>query len=56
MNGMERGYLKVSPFAALILAIIIQTILRIIRKPIIGNPIMIKHRGIESTIYSRIDS
>lgn len=55
MNGMEIGYLKVSPFDALMLAIIMQITLSNIRQPIIGIPIMIKHRGMARTVYSNSD-
>jgi hypothetical protein len=46
MNGIEIGYLKVSPFAALTPAIIIQTILSMARNTIMGIPIIMKQRGI----------
>jgi hypothetical protein len=42
--------------AALILAIITQISFRVRRRKSIGNPIMMKHKGIFSTIYSSIDN
>lgn len=56
MNGITSGYLKCSPFAALMLAIIIQITLSVKRTNTIGKPIMIKHKGMDRNIYSRIDN
>ena len=50
IKGITSGYLKSSPFEALILAIIIQITFKVIRNPIIGNPIIIKHKGAARTI------
>jgi hypothetical protein len=49
-NGITRGYVKDSPFAALTLAIITHITLRIPSIIIIGIPIIIKHNGIARTI------
>jgi hypothetical protein len=56
MNGITSGYLKSSPFEALMLAIITHITFRVPRTKIIGNPTIIKHKGIARTIYRRIDS
>ena len=56
IKGIARGYLNSSPFEALMLAIIMQTIFRIIRIEIIGNPIIMKHSGMTRTIYKSIES
>ena len=50
MKGIEIGYLNSSPFEALTLAIIIHMTLSIINIPKIGNPIIMKHKGITRTI------
>jgi hypothetical protein len=50
IKGITRGYLKSSPLEALMLAIIIQITFKVIRNPIIGNPITIKHNGAARTI------
>ncbi len=50
MKGMTSGYLKGSPLAALILAIIMQTILRVASAISIGIPTRIKQSGKASTI------
>jgi hypothetical protein len=50
MKGITSGYLKSSPLGALMLAIMIQTTLRIPRKTIIGIPTIIKHKGITRII------
>jgi hypothetical protein len=56
MNGMASGYLNSTPFDAFMLAITIKIIRRSIRIAIIGNPIMMKHKGIVRIMYRRIDS
>ena len=56
INGIDIGYLNLSPFAALILAIITQTIFNIPKNIIIGIPMIIKQRGIASTMYSSMES
>jgi hypothetical protein len=56
MKGIRMGYLKNSPFDALMLAITRQIIFRVINNIIIGNPIIMKHKGIARTIYSSIDN
>lgn len=56
INGIEIGYLNLSPFEPLMLAIIIQTTFRTPKNAIIGIPIIIKHKGITSTIYSSMES
>jgi hypothetical protein len=56
MNGITSGYLNNSPLGALTLAIMTQTTLRIPSKITIGKPIIMKHKGIASTIYSRMDN
>jgi hypothetical protein len=50
MKGITNGYLKSSPFEALMLAMVIHTTLRVRSRKIIGNPIMIKHNGLTRTI------
>ena len=45
----EKGYLNSSPLEALMLAMTMQTILRVPNKISIGIPIKIKHKGIVST-------
>lgn len=50
IKGIEIGYLNSSPFEALTLAIIIHMTLSIINIPKIGNPIIMKHKGITRTI------
>jgi len=50
MNGIERGYLNLSPFEALTLAITMQMTFNVIRNITIGIPIKIKHKGIARTI------
>jgi hypothetical protein len=50
------GYLNNSPLGAFTLAIITQITFNIIRIPIKGNPIIMKHNGLTSTIYKRIES
>ena len=49
-NGIASGYLKSSPFGACTLAMIMQITFSVLRIIIIGIPIMIKHKGIASTI------
>ena len=49
-NGIESGYLKSSPFGAFILAMIMQITFSVLRIIIIGIPIIIRHKGIASTI------
>jgi hypothetical protein len=56
MKGIDRGYLNTSPFAARMLATIMQTISSIKRKISIGMPTTIKQRGIASTVYSSNES
>jgi hypothetical protein len=56
MKGIRTGYLKNSPFDALMLAITMQIILRVISNIIIGIPIMMKHKGIARTMYNSIDN
>jgi hypothetical protein len=56
IKGIARGYLNCSPFAALMLAIIIHIILRVTRTITMGIPIKMKHKGIARNIYSRIDN
>jgi hypothetical protein len=56
INGITSGYLKSSPLGALTLAMIIQITLSVPIKKIIGNPMIIIHRGIARTIYSNIDN
>lgn len=50
------GYLKISPFAAQMLAITIQITFRKPKMIIMGIPTRIKHRGIARTIYRSIES
>jgi len=49
-KGIERGYLKSSPFGAFTLAIIMQITFKALRIIIIGIPMIMKHKGIASTI------
>lgn len=56
MKGMARGYLKISPFAAFTLAIIIDITFSTPSIIMIGMPIIMKHNGIASTMYRSIDS
>jgi len=53
MNGIDKGYLKSSPFEAFTLPIIMHITLRKPRKITIGIPIIIKHKGIVRTMYKR---
>ena len=53
---MARGYLNSSPFEALTLAIIMQTIFRITRVKMMGNPIIMKQSGTTRTIYKSNES
>ncbi len=55
MNGIVTGYLNSSPLGAFTLAIMIQMTFRNTRKITIGNPTIIKHKGIDRTIYSKIE-
>jgi len=55
IKGMESGYLKSSPFDALMLAIIMQMTLRTIRVIIIGIPMIIRQRGAARTVYKSMD-
>ena len=50
IKGITRGYLKVSPFEALTLAIIIHITLRVARKATIGIPIIMNINGKARTI------
>jgi hypothetical protein len=56
MKGIEIGYLKSSPLAALTLAIITQITLSTTRKIIIGIPMIMIQRGAASTIYNNKES
>lgn len=51
MNGMARGYLKYSPFDALMLATMIQTISSTPRNKSIGIPTRMKQSGIARMTY-----
>ena len=53
---MSRGYLKVWPFAAFTLAIIIHMILSVPSNIMIGIPMIMKQSGIARMIYSSIDN
>ncbi len=55
MKGITRGYLKYSPLDAFTLAMIVHMSFNNRRAPIMGNPIIIKHKGTARTIYNRID-
>jgi hypothetical protein len=55
MKGIVSGYLNNCPFEAFILAIIIQIILSVAKAIIMGIPMIMKHKGIARTIYSKID-
>jgi len=46
IKGIARGYLNLSPFAVLILAMTMQTIFRMPKKMTIGIPTIKKHKGI----------
>ena len=50
MNGIDNGYLNLSAFDALILAMMTQITLRKIKKITIGIPIKMKKRGMARTI------
>jgi hypothetical protein len=50
INGIDNGYLNVSPLEPFMLAIIMQITLRTPRNIIIGMPIIIKHNGMARTI------
>lgn len=47
MNGIDNGYLNLSPFEDLMLAMTMQTTFRKPKNMTIGIPIIIKHKGIE---------
>lgn len=55
INGIVTGYLYRSPFEALTLAMIIQTISRILRNISTGIPIIMKQRGNARIMYSKIE-
>lgn len=56
INGIDNGYLNLSPFEALILAMITQTISRMLRNISMGIPIMMKQSGIARTIYKSMEN
>lgn len=56
MKGIKSGYLNTSPLEAFTLAIIKQITLRVTSAAIIGIPIIMKHKGKTSTIYSSTDN
>lgn len=49
IKGIDSGYLNLSPFEALTLAITMQTTFSVPRNIIIGMPIKRKHKGIART-------
>ncbi len=56
IKGIDNGYLNSSPLDDFTLAIIIHTTFSVTSTKIMGIPIIIKHKGIASTIYRRIES
>lgn len=55
IKGIESGYLKTSPRAALMLPIVMQTIFKMPSAITIGIPIIIIIRGKASIMYSSIE-
>jgi len=55
MKGIEIGYLKTSPFAALMLATMTQITSRMPRAMRRGIPTIMKHSGMSKMVYSNIE-